>query len=104
MLTASIFKDIEYKEDRPSFTILLQNDYLKESRILFKANQIIREHTSPYPIVVEVVEGHIEFGAGGIKHQLEKGDIINLDAKEPHDLKAVKDSIVRLSHLKFLEK
>lgn len=100
MIKASILENLEYREDRPSFTILLENDVCKESRILFKKEQVLREHTSRYPIVVEVVEGCIDFTTEGNTHKLLKGNMTFLDANIAHELVAKEDSIVRLSHNK----
>ncbi len=100
MKRASILKEITYKEDRPSVSVLLESDFTKEIRIVFKAEQGMKEHKTSFPIVVEVIEGQINFGASGEIHALEKGDIISLEASVPHDVKAVTNSIIRLTLFK----
>ena len=57
----------------------------------------MKKHRTPFPIVVEIFEGGIDFGVNGNVHALQKGDLIALDGGVPHDLKATQDSIVRLS-------
>lgn len=59
--------------------------------------QLMKEHQTPYPIIVHLLEGELEFGVKGFVHLLKKGDIIALDGGVPHDLTALKDSIVRLT-------
>lgn len=97
MKIASLTKDIIHHEERPTIKVLLDSTFGKEIRIAFKKDQIMKEHTAPFPIVVEVFEGAIEFGVNGEVQNLKRGDLIALDASVPHDLKATETSIVRLS-------
>lgn len=97
MKTASLTKNIEYHDTRPTIQVLLETETGKEIRIAFKKDQIMKEHKTPFPIVVEIFEGSIDFGVNGVVHSLNKGDLISLEGSVPHDLRATKDSIVRLS-------
>ncbi len=98
MKTASLLQDLHYKEDRPAVQILLDSEAGKEIRIVFKKGQEMKRHQAPFPIVVEIFEGNISFGVEDReKLNLKRGDLITLSEKVPHDLKALEDSIVRLS-------
>ena len=97
MKTASLTNDIQYHETRPTIQVLLETDNGKEIRIAFKKGQVMKEHKTPFAIVVEIFEGIIDFGVNGDVHTLNRGDLISLEGGVPHDLAAVKDSIVRLS-------
>lgn len=57
----------------------------------------MKEHKAPFPIIVHLLEGHIDFGINGKKNELTKGAILTLDGNVPHDLNALEDSVVRLS-------
>lgn len=97
MQTASLLEDIVYGEDRPAIKVMLENTATKEIRIVFRAGQEMKEHSAPFPIVVEVVDGEIDFGVNGKRIALNRGMLITLEGHVPHDLLAKKDSVVRLS-------
>lgn len=97
MKTASLITDLEYNENRPAVKVMLETETGKEIRIALKEDQVMKEHKTPFPIVIEVFEGSIDFGVYGETHTFHKGDLLSLEGNVPHDLKALKDSVVRLS-------
>ena len=78
-------------------SIIVTTISTKEIRIALKKGQVMKEHKTPFPIVVEIFEGSIDFGVNGETHKLSKGDLITLEGNVPHDLNSTADSIVRLS-------
>jgi len=80
-----------------STRVILETPNSKEIQILLPAGQVMKEHQAPYPMIVHLLTGTIIFGTPGTEHHLKAGDILSLEAKVPHDLTAVTDSIVRLS-------
>jgi quercetin dioxygenase-like cupin family protein len=97
MKLASLVNDLQYHETRPTIQVLMETETGKEIRIAFKEGHVMKEHKTPFPIVVEIFEGAIEFGVNGVLHNLKKGDLIALEGGVPHDLKALETSTVRLS-------
>jgi len=97
MKKASITENLVYKDDRPAITVLLKTETSKEIRIAMKTGQSMKEHKAPFPIVVEVFEGVLNFGINGEKTMLRKGDLIALDANVPHDLNCIQECVIRLS-------
>ncbi len=97
MKTASLSADLSYKADKPNVQMILETEFSKEIRIVFKAGQLMKEHKAPLPIVVEIFEGSLDFGVEGKTHHLQKGDLLTLAGNVPHDLLATSDCIVRLS-------
>lgn len=97
MKTASLIKNLSFNDQRPAVQIMMDTDSSKEIRIAMKKGQLMKEHKTPYPIVVELFDGVISFGVNGEVHEIKKGDMLALEGNVPHDLQAKEDSIVRLS-------
>ena len=89
--------DLEFNSDRIVTKVILESSFSKEIRILLKQGQVMKEHKAPYPIIVHILKGKIDFGFEGNVHLLKKGAIVTLKGNTPHDLTALKDSVVRLS-------
>lgn len=100
MEIAKFTKEIQYKEDKPTINLMLETAFTKEIRIAFRKGQALKQHKTNFPIVVQIVEGTINFGVEGKVHPLETGDLISLEPNILHDLFAVSNSIVRLTLLK----
>ncbi|WP_166967352.1 cupin domain-containing protein [Yeosuana marina] len=101
MNTASLLNNITYQENKPSVTVLLQTKTSKEVRIVMKKGQAMKEHKAPFPIIIELFDGTVDFGVNGKSQILKKGDLIALDENIPHDLTCISDCIVRLSVSKY---
>ena len=97
MKTASIYESLAFNEDRPAIKVLFETPFTKEIRIALKKGQEMKEHKTSFPIVINIIEGIIDFGIPNERIQLKKGDLIALDGNIPHDLVAVEESIVRLT-------
>jgi quercetin dioxygenase-like cupin family protein len=97
MISNNILNELNFNDEKPNISVLFESSFSKEIRILLKENQIMKEHKTPYPIVVEVFEGSVDFGVEGEIYNLIKGDILTLDGNIVHDLKATSDCIIRLT-------
>ena len=94
---ASFNDELEFDENRIKTKVLLETSFSKEIRILLKEGQIMKEHKTPFPILIHVLEGEIELGINRTIHLLKSGAIIALEGNVPHDLNAKENSIVRLT-------
>jgi len=103
MEIASIYKDLEYKDNKPVIKVLFETSFTKEIRIAMQQGTEMKKHKTSFPIVIEIVDGKIDFGVEEKTFNLVKGDLIALDGGVPHNLKAIEDSIVRLTLTKYDE-
>jgi len=97
MKVASFLEDIKFNELKPTVSLLLDTDFSKEIRVVFKKGQTMEDHQAPFAIIVQVVKGSIDFGVAGEIKQMLTGDIISLKPQVVHNLTAIEESIVRLS-------
>jgi quercetin dioxygenase-like cupin family protein len=97
MNIASLTRGVEYNENKPAITVLIDNDNTKEIRIAMRKGQFMKEHKTAFPIVVEIVDGDVDFSVNGVKNSLQKGDLVALEGNVPHDLFSTSDCIIRLS-------
>lgn len=97
MKVESFNEQLNYDDNKIVTKVILETAFSKEIRILLKRGQIMKEHKAPFPIIVHILEGAIDFGVQGEMNLLEKGAIITLESNIPHDLTAREDSIVRLT-------
>jgi len=101
MNIASFLADINWNEDKPAIQVMLETSSTKEIRIAMRNGQHMKEHKAPFPIVVEVVSGKINFGVEEQNSVLTQGQMIGLEANVSHGLTALEESVVRLSLSKF---
>jgi|GEM_PF-139428 len=93
----SLNQDLEFNENKPAIKAIFETDFTKEIRILMRENQEMKEHQTPFPIVVELLEGEIIFGVEGQNYEVKKGDLLTLSGGVPHNLIAKKESVIRLT-------
>lgn len=101
MKTASLYQDLEYNPNKPLIKVLLDTSFTKEIRIAMQKGTLMKEHKTAFPIVVQIIEGTINFGVEGKLLLLKKGDLVALEGNINHDLQAVENSVVRLTLTKY---
>lgn len=93
----SFKKQSVFNDQRVAISVILESHFSKELRLLFKKGQTMKEHKTPYPIVVHLLSGAIDFGVNNEVLSLKPGDIISLEGNVAHDLLAKEESVLRLS-------
>ncbi|WP_024796615.1 cupin domain-containing protein [Tomitella biformata] len=57
--------------------------------LAFDAGAVLAEHKAPLPIIVQVVEGSVEFTVDGQTHTMGTGAILYVAAENPHAVAAL---------------
>jgi quercetin dioxygenase-like cupin family protein len=70
-------------------TTLIKTDELEVIRLVLAAGKEIPTHSAPGPLLVQCLEGRIEFTCLGETRSLSSGDLLHLPPDEPHAVKAV---------------
>lgn len=80
-------------------TTLLRTDRLEVVRLVLPAGKEIAEHKAPGAITVQCLEGKVTFTALGNNRELAAGQMLFLNAGEPHAVKCTEDASVLLTIL-----
>jgi len=71
---------------------LLKTGKIEVVRLVMTAGKEIAEHKAPGEITVQCLEGRIAFTALGQTHELAAGQLLYLNAGEPHSVKCIEDT------------
>ena len=71
---------------------LLKTPGLEVVRLVMAAGKEIAEHRAPGAITVHCLEGRIAFTAMGQTHELSAGQMLYLNAGEPHSVSCIEDA------------
>lgn len=87
-------------EDRVHFNSIFTNDNGGVVMLAFKAGQQLETHTAPAEVMVNVLEGSIEFTMLEKTHKINAGEFLLMGADVPHSVKALADSKLMLVKIK----
>jgi len=73
---------------------IFKTDAMEAIRLVLPAGKQIAEHKAPGEITVHCLEGEVNFSAGGTSHVLHGGEMLYLEAADPHAVEAIQDSTV----------
>ncbi len=78
-------------------TTLIKSGLLEVVRLVLPAGKEIATHKAPGAITVQCLEGRIAFTAQGQTHELTTGQLIFLEAGEPHAVRCIEDASLLLT-------
>ena len=93
----SFKNEVEFDATRVKTKVLIETSFSKEIQILMHVGQVMKEHKTPYPILIHLLEGNIDLSVQGKIISMKIGDIIALEGDIPHDLTAKENAIIRLT-------
>lgn len=97
MKKTSLYNEFEYSNSKPLVKQILSTSFSDEFRIVMKKNQEIEENCSSSSIVLNVIEGGLNISLNNETDTLQKGDLVSINKNVQHSLKALENTIVRLS-------
>ncbi|MDN5758865.1 MAG: cupin domain-containing protein [Tomitella sp.] len=90
---------VEPRETKPGVKRVMVADGARVIVFRFAAGQGLAEHKAAFPILVQSIDGHIQFTADGRTVDLRPGDIAHLSARLMHAVHAVTDASLLLTML-----
>ncbi len=96
----TLASQIETAADRVHARHIFKNDNGGVSLLAFNAGQKLDEHVAPAELMVNVLEGEIEFTMLGKAHTLRAGEFMLVGEGVPHSVLANADSKVMLVKVK----
>ena len=78
---------------------LVRTDHLEIFRYVLPAGKAVGTHTAAGLMVIQCLEGAVEFTALGRTQQLTPGAMLYLADHEPHSLKALADAVLLVTIL-----
>lgn len=85
--------------EQTTSSTLVRNDQLEVIRMVLQGGKKIPTHHAPGAIIVQCLEGAIEFESHGRKQLMRAGTMLFLAPAEPHSLEALENSSVLLTKL-----
>jgi len=79
---------LETPKDSIVSKVILKNDFLEVTLIAFDIEQGLSEHTSAFPVIIEILEGEGSIIIDKKDVHLLKGTWIYIEPNLPHSLKA----------------
>lgn len=96
----SLAEQIKAETDHVQFKNVFSNDNGGVVLVAFKAGQSLDTHIAPAELMVNVLEGEIEFTMNGESHTLRGGEFLLMGADVPHSVKAKAESKMMLVKVK----
>ena len=92
-----VYRNLPITPGRTTSVVLENNERLRHVVFAMDAGCDMKEHASPRAVIVNLLEGVMDFWIGADKHVLHAGDVIYLSPGEKHALVAVEPCYMSLT-------
>ena len=82
---------------RPHHTKVLSAPGVRVVVLTFEAGYVLREHTTPAMLLLQVLDGRVRITAADQVTELAPGGLLRLDAALPHTVEALEESRLMLT-------
>jgi len=79
---------------------LFKAEKIEVIRLVMAAGKVLPEHKAPDEIMIQCIEGKISFSALGKTQELASGQMLYLEAGEPHSVRCIEDASFLLTLLR----
>ena len=82
-----------------SHAIIVTNE-MEVARLVLPAGKSLPDHAITSPIIIHCLKGTIELQTERVRQSISSGQLVHLEAGNPHSINALKDSEVLLTIIK----
>ena len=97
MYQVNMLEAISYSDENVLIDELMVTPCSKEVRIVMQKNQVMRDHASDYPIMLNLLEGVVKLTIEEEEYIIKRGELVLLEAETKHHLDALDNSVLRLT-------
>lgn len=98
--TEAVAERVPFVPGRVTPHRLLEAPEVRVVHIALDDGQELTEHMAPFPILVQVVAGSVDFEVNGETHRLDLGGLIHLPAKLLHAVTAIGQARIQITLIK----
>lgn len=89
---AGVFDGLPLEADAIGSQVIFNNEKIRQVAFAMDAGQVLTEHAAPRAVVVNILQGKVEFTVGGTTNVMVPGDVIYLAPHDRHAVKALEPS------------
>lgn len=84
----NLYSELPITKEATTSRVIVNNKVLRHVLFSFDAGQVLTEHSSTRAVIVNLLEGNMDFVVSGTEYHLETGDVIYLAPNERHAVEA----------------
>ncbi|GAA1046270.1 MULTISPECIES: cupin domain-containing protein [Rothia] len=91
-VAAGVFEELPLEQEATKSQVVFNNEKIRQVSFAMDTNQVLTEHSAPRAVIVNILQGKIEFTVGGTANVVVPGDVIYLAPNDRHAVKALEPS------------